>query len=98
METQSPNDSLNFTRANQFEPRMPAHAPVSVEQRDYADDIYPARPETNFSQGLVENDREWRFDSLRDVLNPETFDFPTRSHDRSENLAHLAGHEVFHDR
>ncbi len=98
IEIQPPNGAFNFTRANQFEPQMPAHALASAERRGRADDFQRDRPETNFPQSYVDSDREWQFDSLRDLLKPKTFDPSITSLDRSENLAHFAEHEVFHDR
>ncbi len=77
IEIQSPNGSLNFTRANQFEPRMPAHALASAERRDQVDDFHRDRPEANFPQRIVDSDREWHFDSLRNVFQPERASFPS---------------------
>jgi hypothetical protein len=62
---------LYFTRPNQFEQRIPAHAQVSAELRDRAEDFQEDRHETNFLQGYVDSERQWHFDSLRDLPSPE---------------------------
>jgi len=74
IDIKSPNGHLYFPRPHQFEPRMPTHALASAEQRDRADDFQRDRPESNFPQGIVDSDREWHFDSLRDLLKPDRLD------------------------
>jgi hypothetical protein len=96
IEIQSSNGALNFTRANQFGPQIPAHALASLERRDHADDFDRDRPETNVSQHFVDNDREWHFDSLQGFLKPAPFesngverelvDYPNRAEEQSRSF------------
>jgi hypothetical protein len=45
--------------------------------------------ETIFSNGHIDSDREWHFDSLRDTLSPEHVDHSIASHDRDDRIDHL---------
>jgi hypothetical protein len=45
--------------------------------------------EAKLSPGYIDSDREWHFDSLRDVLRPEDVDHSIMSHDRGEDMDRL---------
>ncbi|MCI0389232.1 MAG: hypothetical protein MOB07_10790 [Acidobacteria bacterium] len=67
IEAPLPNGQLYFLPPDQVEPRKPAHGLASAERRDRTDDFPRDRSVTNFQPGYVGDDREWHFDSLRDV-------------------------------
>jgi hypothetical protein len=67
IEAPPPNGHLYFLSPDQFEPQKPAHELASNERRDRTDDFPRERSVTDFQPGYVDDDREWHFDSLRDL-------------------------------
>lgn len=67
IETPQPNGHLYFLSPDQFESQKSAHGLASDERRDRTDDFSRERSVTNFRPSYVDDDREWHFDSLKDL-------------------------------
>lgn len=91
-ERRSLYDTSYAAPADRVEPQVSTHAIASAgrqERHAEMNDLEREFRETKLSHGHIDSDREWHFDSLRDVLRPEHVDHSITSHDRDEKADHL---------
>jgi hypothetical protein len=88
IETRSQNQAPVFAHSGQPVSRLASQVSGTNERLDHG-----SRSDMNFARGSVDSDREWRFDSLRQVLSFNSFDNQIAT-ERSDQLNHVVERDI----